>query len=281
MLGRPDWSWALGASRDLSRVTVTNAVLRTRVSESRGPTVVIIPDPPNVIEHYDELGRELVGKARLVVADAPGFGFSEAGGAFDFSLDAYARAFRELLHAVDARDAVLAFPCVWGYAATLVAQDNPRVRGLALAQAPAWADEQRWLHRIGWRGPVTLPGVGQLALRLGARRVAHQWYDAALPPAHPRQHFSAPALAALEHGAALGLASLANAWFDVGPPALAAVTQPALAFWGGADRSHKKSRAASVTDFVPQARLVRWDDCGHFPELEQPRRWSELVLQQL
>ena len=49
----------------------------------------------------------------------------------------------------------------------------------------------------------------------------------------------------------------------------------------GADRSHKKSRAASVTDFVPQARLVRWDDCGHFPELEQPRRWSELVLQQL
>src|SRR5690349_15193716 len=45
---------------------VGGAVLRVRTAGERGPTLVIVPDPPNVIEHYDRLIELLVPDVRVV-----------------------------------------------------------------------------------------------------------------------------------------------------------------------------------------------------------------------
>ena len=34
-----------------------------------------------------------------------------------------------------------------------------------------------------------------------------------------------------------------------------------------------------LLDCVPHARIVRFDDCGHFPDLERPERFASLLIE--
>ena len=64
---------ALGSNMKL----VPTAGGRLRVFDSGGskPAVLITPDGPCVIEHYAALINELSPNYRVVIFDAPGFGF--------------------------------------------------------------------------------------------------------------------------------------------------------------------------------------------------------------
>jgi pimeloyl-ACP methyl ester carboxylesterase len=39
--------------------------------------------------------------------------------------------------------------------------------------------------------------------------------------------------------------------------------------WGGKDYSHRWTDKESLRDLIPHAEILVWDDCGHFPDLEQ------------
>jgi pimeloyl-ACP methyl ester carboxylesterase len=54
--------------------------------------------------------------------------------------------------------------------------------------------------------------------------------------------------------------------------------QPTTLLWGDSDRSHQHTRAESLQELLPQAQVRHFPDCGHFPELEQPRAYAELAL---
>jgi pimeloyl-ACP methyl ester carboxylesterase len=51
--------------------------------------------------------------------------------------------------------------------------------------------------------------------------------------------------------------------------------------WGGRDHSHKHTDPASLLHEVPHAEIVHFPDCGHFPDLEQSRRYADILIERV
>jgi len=68
---------------------------------------------------------------------------------------------------------------------------------------------------------------------------------------------------------------------DMGDPALRArladVRVPVLVVWGESDRVVTPAYGRAVADAFPDARFELLAQCGHMPQVEQPRRLLELV----
>jgi len=47
--------------------------------------------------------------------------------------------------------------------------------------------------------------------------------------------------------------------------------------WGSVDKSHRDTAPESLLNCVPGAEIIRFDECGHFPDLEQPERYTQLL----
>lgn len=253
------------------------ADVRVRIVGSSGPSIVLVPDPPNVIEHYQALIELLASDYRVICFEAPGFGFSIPKRGFGFGLEDQVAVARELLGKLAMGPYVLAFPCVAAYGALRLAAEQPElVERLILIQAPCWLEELSWARRIDQRGLVSKPVVGQLMLAHGQRRVARSWYQAALPKGHPSEAFLGPCLEAFDRGAFYCLASAFQATFGR-PTEFAPVSQPTSIIWGIADRTHAASNGHSMEQHAPAAEIVEFRGAGHFPELEQPERFAALV----
>lgn len=275
--------WASGTRTGARFVDLPRARLRVRVGGEApaggAPTVVFACDPPNVVEHYDALLGLLAPRFRSVCVELPGFGFSTPKRGFGFSLEEYARTVADLLTALGAGPYLLAFPCVWAYAALGVAAERPElVSRLLLVQAPSWAEEVGWSRRIDRRGFIRTPFVGQALMASRPRQVAERWYRAALPRgASGSEEFLGPARRAFEHGACFCLGSFTQAWFGGRAPAFPTPSQPVLAVWGASDRSHGATDRRSILEHVPHAAYLEYEDAGHFPELERAERFVETL----
>ena len=257
-------------------VELPQATLRVRVAGTGPVALVIVPDPPNVIEHYDRLIALLAPHLRVVCCEAPGFGFSRPAPGFDFSPASQAASMAALLARLALGPYLLAFPCFAGLVAVQLAAEHPElVNGLVIVQTPAWSEALGWVRRIDRRGLLQTPWLGQLAMSFGKRRVARGWYRAALPPGADPAPFLAPALAAFERGGAYCLASAFQAACRTPAPRLGPVRQPALVVWGGADRTHRRTDKRSILEYVPRADWVDFAAAGHFPDLEQPERFRD------
>ena len=257
-------------------VELPQATLRVRVAGTGPVALVIVPDPPNVIEHYDRLIALLAPHLRVVCCEAPGFGFSRPAPGFDFSPASQAASMAALLARLALGPYLLAFPCFAGLVAVQLAAEHPElVNGLVIVQTPAWSEALGWVRRIDRRGLLQTPWLGQLAMSFGKRRVARGWYRAALPPGADPAPFLAPALAAFERGSTYCLASAFQAACRTPAPRLGPVRQPALVVWGGADRTHRRTDKRSILEYVPRADWVDFAAAGHFPDLEQPERFRD------
>jgi len=51
-----------------------------------------------------------------------------------------------------------------------------------------------------------------------------------------------------------------------------------LVLWGLADRTHRRTDKRSILSYMPHARWVEFDSAGHFPELEEPERFREVLF---
>jgi pimeloyl-ACP methyl ester carboxylesterase len=63
--------------------------------------------------------------------------------------------------------------------------------------------------------------------------------------------------------------------------AVCGLTVPCTMVWGRQDRSHKHTEPSSLRACIPQAGIVEFDECGHFPELEAPDRYAEILFQKV
>jgi pimeloyl-ACP methyl ester carboxylesterase len=266
-------------SRDIALVELPRATIRVRVA-GRGPrTIAIVPDPPNVIEHYDRLIALVAEDFRVVCLEAPGFGFSVPGRDFDFGLDTQVQSIAAVLFRLGFAPYALAFPCFAGLVAARVAADHPElVSHVAFVQTPSWPEELAWVRRVDARGLLQTPVLGQLLTSFGKRRVARAWYRAALPPGADAAPFLRPALDAFDRGAVYCLASAFQAAVRTPDPRLRPVRQPALVVWGGADRTHRRTDERSILAYAPHADWARFDAAGHFPDLEQPERFRDELV---
>lgn len=259
-----------------------SATLRVREEGRAEKTLVVATDPPNVLEHYDALVEAFAPRRRVVVFEPPGFGFSSPPHGAPLGLESMVRVTRELIAAVEAEPATLLFPCVGAYAAILVAARHPAlVEALVLPQAPAWTQEMAWLDRVDRRRLLRAPLLGPLLVRSRRRDLARRWYEAALPPGADARPFVEPALRAFDRGAAFPLAEAFRAMEREGEPRLLGATQPALLLWGDADRTHRPSDPVSLREVLPHADALTLPGCGHFPELEAPRRVADETLRWL
>jgi pimeloyl-ACP methyl ester carboxylesterase len=260
-------------------VDLPRATVRVRIAGGGRHTIAIVPDPPNVIEHYDELITLLAPDVGVVCLEAPGFGFSIPKSDFDFGLETQVDTIATLLSRLGLGPYALAFPCFAGLVAVRLAAHHPElVSHVVLIQTPSWPEEIGWVRRVDRRGMLQTPIVGQLLTSFGKRRVARSWYRAALPRGADPAPFLGPALEAFDQGASYCLASAFQAAARHPEPRLRAVRQPALVVWGGADRTHRRTDKRSILAYAPHADWTEFDAAGHFPDLEQPERYRDELL---
>jgi pimeloyl-ACP methyl ester carboxylesterase len=54
--------------------------------------------------------------------------------------------------------------------------------------------------------------------------------------------------------------------------------QPTLIIWGQQDRLVPPDHARILEAKLPRSRTILFDECGHLPQLEQPQKFNEAVL---
>lgn len=255
--------------------------IRVFDSQSDGPCILFTPDGPNVIEHHLATLNALRWNFRVVCFDMPGFGLSLPSASHTHSLDQGARVVLDVLDALGISSATLAFSCANGFYALRAAQQAPeRIDSLFLTQTPSLFAMQAWARRTV--PPVLqISVVGQLIGWLVRRRAARSWYRKALPADADAEPFRRIAGHAFACGACFGLAGVVQALLRESDTALIGVTAPCTLLWGSADRSHRGTSIDSLLTLTPHARILRADHCGHFPDIEQPERYTRLLREHM
>jgi pimeloyl-ACP methyl ester carboxylesterase len=264
---------------DVRWVALGGTLVRARVvGRGPAPPVVLIPDPPNTIEHYAPLIERLTSTpgddARTVVCfDAPGFGFSFPERGFSYSMDEQVRLIAALLDALGLKAVTLSVGCLGGFFGVLLAKARPDlVRRLVLVQVPSCGEALRWVNG-GYAWLFGTPFLGQAAMALAKGPVAKMWYGACLGPGASVDEYAAPGLDAIRRGGSFCLAS-AFQMFRPDPADLSGITQDATVIWGGADRTHPTTDRRSVLTHLPRARWEEWPECGHYPDVEAPDAYA-------
>ena len=240
--------------------------------------VLIAPDGPCVIEHYDNLIELLSPNFRVVCFDLPGFGFSYPALGYNFSIAQTAESVVELMDLLGIGYAALALTCANGFVALHVAKHYPnRVSHLVLGQTPSFQSMRQWNDRIIPK-ILHVPYVGQLITAGLARKFSDGWYDLALPRAsNCKFQFVQHADHALKSGGCFCLASLIQGLSHTQDAELGEVSVPTLLIYGNKDRSHKHTDFASLRDHVSAAEIIMFQGCGHFPDIERPQEYASYI----
>ena len=261
------------------RIDTPAGIVRLYDSGSTMPCVVLVPDGPNVIEHYAVLIGLLSQKLRVVCFDMPGFGHSLPRPSYGHGLDQGTRAVLGVLDSLGITTATLAFSCANGFYALRAAAIAPeRISSLVLSQTPSLAAMHAWTRRT-IPPLLRIPAVGQIAAWLVRKKAAHSWYRKALPEATRPQLFQKIALEALSGGGCFCLAGVVQGLTRESAAALTRVTVPCTMIWGAKDLSHKETDPESLLELVPHADVVHFQDCGHFPDIEQPTRFAAILVE--
>jgi pimeloyl-ACP methyl ester carboxylesterase len=258
---------------------VETPVGRVRVVDTATdkPCVVIVPDGPNVIEHYAALIERLSSNLRVVCFDMPGFGFSTPEASYRHSLDQGVAAVIGVLDQLGIARATLSFSCANGLYALRASRIAPeRIRSLFLSQTPSLRAMLAWSEHIIPR-PLHVPVVGQLSSWLSKRQLAMHWYEMALPHTADHEAFRGPARRALAEGACFSLASVVQGLSLETQVSVEEVTVPCTLLWGRADRTHRRTDPQSLLECAKGAEIVTIDGVAHFPDLEQPERFATLL----
>jgi pimeloyl-ACP methyl ester carboxylesterase len=252
-------------------VEVGRARLRLRIAGTGSPTIVLAPDPPNVIEHLGDLVEVLSAHHGVVCVELPGFGFSAGP---DISLAGQAEILGALLDKLGLAPYALALPCGAGLVSAMVAASRPaQISHVIGVQSPGLVGMQQWAQRVDRRRLLRRDGIGQALVLTTRRRVARAWYDVAVANPARRTSFIDQANRAFDAGATFPLASALQAIEHASAPP--PIVQPTLLVWGARDPTH---RTTSRDELRPGAPVVTLDNAGHFPELEDVAGFCAAVV---
>jgi pimeloyl-ACP methyl ester carboxylesterase len=265
-------------SESMKLLPTQSGIVRALDTGSGKPPLLIVPDGPCVIEHYADLIDLLAADFRVVCFDLPGFGFSYPALGFDFSISQTAETVVEVMDLLEIPFAVLAFTCANSFFALYVAKNYPnRVSHLVLGQTPSFQSMRQWNDRIIPK-ILHVPYIGQLIVAGLTRKVSAGWYDVALPPSHEcKAQFVQHADHALKSGGCFCLASLVQGLSQTQDTEIKEVSAPTLLIYGNKDRSHRYTDFATLRDHAPNAEIILFQGCGHFPDLERPQEYAKHI----
>ena len=242
------------------------------------PTILMTPDAPCVIAHHEELIEELRSDFRVVCFEMPGSGLSFPRAGYSFTVAESADAVIELMDGLKIETAILNFTCANAlHALNLSARFPDRVSHLALGQIPSVAGMRAWTN-ANIPKPLQWPFLGQMIGRMAVGKLSDNWFSVSLPrPSEHRETFNKLSRASLANGGCFCLASIVQGAKRSPDDHMLGATQPTLMVYGNKDFSHRHSNFDQLVDTVPQAGIVEFPECGHFPNLEQPQRFAQHV----
>jgi pimeloyl-ACP methyl ester carboxylesterase len=268
---------------DTRLLPLARANVRVRDVGAGPRTVLLSPDPPVVLEHYERLIELLSPHMRVVCFEFPGCGFSYPRLGFNFTLADHVAIVREVIDRLDIGRATLAFTCVNALHALAFAHAHPsRVERMVLAQVASTNEMRAFAERIAFRiagiNVLTTPVLGQLLLASNRDRVARSWFQAAAADAESAERLYAVSRPVLADGGEFCLASISQSGILEDAEGLTVPGCSAHVTWGDADRTHRKTCKTSIQAHLPQVTIRHCADCGHFPDIEAPVAYSRLIL---
>ena len=229
---------------------------------------------PTLAEHYTVIAPDLLGHG---ASDKP---------RHDYSLGAFASSLRDLMVALRVERATLVGQSLGGGIAMQFAYQHPeRIERLVLVNSGGLGQEVSWILRA-----LTLPGaeyvmpvlfpsfvrdagdavrrtLGSFGLR--APQMEEEWRGyASLTHPETRQAFVKTLRAVIDLG---GQSVSAHDRLYL------AEHLPTLIVWGEKDHIIPVAHAHAAHAAMPGSELVLFDDCGHFPHVEQPQRFVEVL----
>lgn len=245
-------------------------------------TILIIPDGPNIIEHYFSLVDKLKKSFRVIIFDLPGFGFSTHNGNYDYSFQKTNQLIIELLEVIRLPKVNLVFPCAGGFYGLAFTQSFPeKVNHLILIQTPSLGEMKKWTKRIV---PSYLknPYLGQLFMPFVENKFAESWYDYALPKGVDGTAYKAVALKGIKDGGTFCLCSLTQGiTVDMDRDLTIDSAVPMTLVYGAKDFTHKGTNFESIRQYHSKADVIRFEQCGHFPDLEQEDKFTKLLKEKI
>ncbi len=254
-----------------------------------GPAVLFVHGLISDHHTWNAELASLAGTHRVIAPDLLGHGES-VGPPGDYSLGAHAAALRDLLDLLDLdRVTVVGHSLGGGIVMQFAYLFPERVRGLVLVSSGGLGPDLNPALRA-----ATLPGSEWILPLLGAPWV-RQVGDTAfgLLSLIGKPFISASASAAWSGMATFGdtvnrTAFLATSRSVIGikgqsvsalPRLRAFADRPVLVVWGARDRLIPSTHAAAVSDALPDAVVEIFPDAGHFPHLDEPERFHQVLAE--
>jgi len=236
------------------------------VDKGEGPAIVLLHGFASSLETWDLLLPSLARGHRVLAMDLKGFGWTDRPDG-DYSPEAEARLVLALMSArgID-RAAVVAHSWGASVALSMALQAPERVRRLALYDA--WIYAAQLPAFFLW---ARVPALGEALFAMFYRerpdeRLIHAFYE---KERIPEQLFEDVERSLGRPGTvAAALAATRGQRFEPQEARYRHVTQPALILWGRDDAVTLLPFGERLARDLPNARLVVYPRCGHFPMLE-------------
>ncbi len=266
--------------RECSFLETPYGEIRYRDTGGSKPVLLTAPDGPCFIEHFEQFIEKSRKDFRVVVLDMPGFGESHPKNGYDHSFEKAVAVIKTLVDHLQIKEMILSLSCANGFYGIYFAKKHPElVKRLVLLQTPGFEGMRPWL-RASVPAPVKVPFLGQLLVYVQRAKIPRVWFRVALPKHSPHvEKWAALSVNRIGLSCCNCLASVVQGLSAMNEADLLGCKVPTLMVWGGKDYSHRFTDRESLRDLIPHAELLVWDDCGHFPELEQTDRYLELLRQ--
>ena len=242
------------------------------------PILLTAPDGPCFLEHFEEYIDKAKKHWRVVILDMPGFGESFPINGYDHSFSGAADTLKRLVDHLALKDITLSLSCGNGFYGIYFAKKYPElIKKLVLLQTPGLKGMEPWL-RASVPRPVKIPFIGQLLVYVQRLKILKIWFKVALPKDSPHlKAWSDLSVKRIEQSCCNCLASVVQGYTAMKEDDLMGCEVPTLMIWGKKDYSHRFTNEFTLKDVIPDAEIVVWEDCGHFPELEQTDRYLSAI----
>jgi len=251
-----------------------------------GPAVVLIHGMAGSSESWRPLIEALAPHASVIAVDLPGHGGSTNPGG-DYSLGAHASCVRDLMVALGVRRATLVGHSFGGGVAMQTAYQFPdRCERLVLVDSGGLGRDLAW-----WLRALALPG-SEFVLSVGcsgrvvgagrgiARAIRRAGFTARASTAEVARCYASlaepAARATLLHTLRSVIGPSGQRVSATDRLSLAAEL-PTMIVWGERDAMIPVRHAREAHAAIPGSRLEVIDAAGHFPHLDEPERFAEIL----